>query len=84
MKEKRKERKVRNEARLMFRHVCVETRELDDIPVRINLPCLQYISDPLEIPPVKVYNLVFELKEIRTEENVNVIVYRFMGIEEVK
>ncbi|RLG43583.1 MAG: hypothetical protein DRN81_06240 [Thermoproteota archaeon] len=84
MKGKKREGRVRNEARLMFRHVCVETRELDDIPVRINLPCLQYINDPLEIPPVKVYNLVFELKEIRTEDDVNVIIYRFMGIEEVK
>ena len=81
---KKKEKKAKYEGRLMFNNVCVEIRELDDVPIRINLPCLQYISDPLNIPPIKVYNLVFELKEIKPDEDANIVIYRFMGIEEVK
>ena len=79
----KKESKLTNEARLMFRDKCVMTQELTSIPNRINVPCLQYIDDPTNIPPIKIYNLVFEFKELKTEKNKNIIVYVFRGIEEV-
>ena len=84
MKRSKEKKQKRNEAHLLFRNVCVETRELEDIPVRINLPCLQYISDPLEITSYKGYYLVFELSEIKPEGHVNKVIYRFRGIEEIR
>ena len=70
------------EAYLKFKDVTVMTMSLKEIPNKILLPCIQYIEDPLEIKNLKIYNLVFELRESRKEKNKTIVTYVFKGVTE--
>ncbi len=74
--------KERTEAHLQIKGITVMTMSLKEIPYKILLPCMQYIEDPLEIKHIKIYNLVFELRESKKEKNKTIVTYVFKGVAE--
>jgi len=85
MVKKRKGEKVetpKNIARLYFRNRCMLEKEITGIPMKITLSSIQYIDDPTRIPNLKVYQLVFEIFEIKQEKDKTIVNYKFKGITE--
>ncbi len=74
--------KEKTEAHLKIKDTTIMTMPLKEIPYKILLPCMQYIEDPLEIKHIKIYNLVFELRESRKEKNKTIVTYVFKGVSE--
>jgi len=70
------------EAYLLMKDATIMTMSLKEIPNKILLPCMQYIEDPLEIKNIKIYNLVFELRESKREKNKTIVTYVFKGVTE--
>jgi hypothetical protein len=83
MSEEKEENKTKMIARLKLRHKVVDEMEISSIPAKINIPSIGYIEDPTNFN-FKVYNLVFVLRNVRSEDEKQVVEYEFAGIEEVR
>ena len=70
------------EAILRIKDAIIMTMPLKRISSKILIPCMQYIEDPLEIKNIRIYNLVFELRESRKEKNKTIVTYVFKGVSE--
>jgi len=84
--ETRSEEKVekpKNVARLLLKEKVVDEMEIDTIPTKITMPTINYIEDPTNFS-IKLYNLVFYISNVKTEDNRTIIEYRFRGVEEVR
>jgi len=84
--ESRSEEKVekpKNVARLLLKEKVVDEMEIDTIPTKITMPTINYIEDPTNFN-IKLYNLVFYISNVKTEDNRTIIEYRFKGVEEVR
>jgi hypothetical protein len=75
--------KQKNVARLLLKEKVVDEMEIDTIPTKITIPTINYIEDPTNFS-FKLYNLVFYISNVKTEDNRMIIEYRFKGVEEVR
>jgi len=78
----KEENKPKMIARLILRHRVVDEMEISSIPAKINIPSIGYIEDPTNFN-FKVYNLVFVLRNVRSENDKQIVEYEFAGVEEV-
>jgi hypothetical protein len=72
-----------NIARLLLKEKVVDEMEIVTIPAKITIPTINYIEDPTNFS-IKLYNLVFFISNVKTEDNKTIIEYRFKGVEEVR